>query len=42
MITSLIGTPKLPNFGHVTTSKIKFELRDEILLVTSWREIITP
>ena len=34
--------PKLLNFGHVTTSKIKFELCDEILLVTSWREIISP
>ena len=39
MITSLIGMPKLPNFGHVTTSKIKFELRDEILLVTSGEKL---
>ena len=41
MITSLIGMPELPNFVHVTRSKIKFELHDEILLVTSWTEIIT-
>ena len=40
MITSLIGMPELPNFGHVITSKTKFELRDEILLMTSWKEII--
>ena len=30
--------PELPNFVHVTRSKIKFELHDEILLVTSWTE----
>ena len=26
---------ELPNFGHMTTSTIQFESRDEILLVTS-------
>ena len=30
---------KLPNFGHVTTSAIKFESRDKILFVTLWIEI---
>ena len=32
---------QLPNFGHMTTSIIQFESRDKILLVTSWREIMT-
>ena len=31
MITSFIGMPGLPNFVHITRSKIKFELHDEIL-----------
>ena len=35
MITSLIEILELPNFGHMTASTIKFESRDNILLVTS-------
>ena len=35
MITSLIEMLELPNFGHMTASTIKFESRDNILLVTS-------
>ena len=30
---------ELQNFGHMTTSTILFESRDEILLVTPWTEI---
>ena len=41
MITSLMEMLTLPNFGHMTTSTIKFESRDQILLVTSWTGIIT-
>ena len=29
---------QLPKFGHMTTSAIKFESRDKILLVTLWTE----
>ena len=36
MITILIEMLQLPNFGHITISKIWFESRDKILLVTSW------
>ena len=32
---------ELPNVGHVITSTIKFESRDNILLVTSWTKFIT-
>ena len=35
MITSLIEILVLLNLGHMTTPKIQFESRDEILLVTS-------
>ena len=41
VITSLIETLELPNFGHITTSTIKFDSCDKILLVTSWIEIMT-
>ena len=41
VITSLIETPELPNFGHITTSTIKFDSCDKILLMTSWIEIMT-
>ena len=32
---------ELPNFGRMTTYAIEFESRDQILLVTSWTEIMT-
>ena len=35
MITSLTEMLELPNFVHMTTITLKFELRDKILLVTS-------
>ena len=35
MITSLIEVEELPNFGHINTSTMQFESRDNILLVTS-------
>ena len=41
MITSLIEVLDLPNFGHMTTSKIQFEARDKTLLVIPWAEIIS-
>ena len=41
MITSLIDMLELPNFGHMTTSTMKFDLHDNFLLVTSWAEIMT-
>ena len=41
MITFLIGTLQLPNFGHMTTSIIEFESHDKKLLMTSWTEIMT-
>ena len=40
MIISLKEMLELPNFGHMTTSKIQFESRNKILLVTSWTKII--
>ena len=40
MITSLIEMLELPNFGHMTASKIQFESRDKTLLVTSWTKIM--
>ena len=40
VITSLIDVLKLPNLGHMTTSKIQFESREKILLVMSWTEIM--
>ena len=40
MITSLMEMLTLTNFGNMTTSTIKFESRDKILLVT-WTGIIT-
>ena len=33
MVTSLIEVLDLPNFGHMTTSKIQFEARDKTLMV---------
>ena len=41
-MTSLIETLELPNFSHMTTSRIQFELCSKILFATSWREIMTP
>ena len=41
MITSLIETLELPNFGYMTTSTTYFGARDKILLVTSWTKIMT-
>ena len=35
MITSLIEILELPNFGHMTTSTIWFESRDNILMAES-------
>ena len=32
---------ELPNFGHMTTSTIKFGLYDKILMVTSQTEYMT-
>ena len=32
---------QLPNFDRMTTCTIKFDSPDEILLVMSWREIMT-
>ena len=40
MITSLTEMLQLPNFGHVTSSTISFELRDRILLLMS-KSVIT-
>ena len=40
MITSLVETLELPNFGHMTTFTIWFESSDKILLITSWTEIM--
>ena len=39
MITSLIELRGLPNFGQMTTSTIKFESLDKILLMKPWTEI---
>ena len=39
---SLIEILLLPNFGHMITSTLQFELRDKILLVTSLTKIMTP
>ena len=33
---------ELPNFGQINASTILSELRDEILLVTSWLKYMTP
>ena len=41
MITSVIEMRELPNFGHMTTLTIYFELRDNILLVMLQTEIMT-
>ena len=41
MMSSLIEMPELRNFGHMTTSTIKFESREKILLVLPWIEIMT-
>ena len=41
MITSLIEMLKLPNFDHMTISRMQFESRGKIMLVTSWTEIMT-
>ena len=39
-MTSLIEILELPKCGHMTSSTISFESRDNILLVTSWTEIM--
>ena len=36
IITSLTEMLELPNFGHMTTFTLQFELRDKIGLVTLW------
>ena len=41
MKNSLIEMPELRNFGHMTTSEIKFESSNKILFVTSWIKIVT-
>ena len=41
MITSVKEILELSNFSHMTTSIIKFESYDKILLVASWTEIMT-
>ena len=38
MIISFVEMLELPNYGHMTTSTIQFELCDKFLLVTSWTE----
>ena len=35
LTSSLIKVLELPNFGHMTTSTVKFESRDRFLLMTS-------
>ena len=40
MVTSLIVMLQLPNFGHMTTFIIRFQSRDNSLLVASWIEIM--
>ena len=42
MVTSVIEMLELPNFSHVIISTIQFESSDKTLLVTSWKEIMTP
>ena len=32
---------KLPKFGHINTSTLKFKSRDKISFLTSWTEIMT-
>ena len=32
---------ELPNFGHMTTSTLLFDLLDKLLLVMSWTEFMT-
>ena len=41
MIVSLTKILELPNFGHMTIFTLKTELRDEVLLLTSWTKIMT-
>ena len=41
MITSLIEMPELLNFGHMTTSTIQFESRDQNFLVALWTGVMT-
>ena len=39
MITSLIEMLELPNFGHMTISKIQFESLDKVMLVTHGQKL---
>ena len=41
MITSLIEVLESPNFEYMTKFTIRFDLRDNMLLMTSWTEIMT-
>ena len=41
MIISLTDRLELPNLIHMTTSTIQFKSSYKILLVMSWREIMT-
>ena len=41
MITSLVETPELSNFGHMTTSNIQLKSHDKTLSVTSWGKVMT-
>ena len=40
-MTSVIKIIELTNFGLMTASTIQFKLRNKILLVTPWAEIMT-
>ena len=42
MITSLTEMPEFLNFGYMTSSTAWFQSRDEVLLLTSSTEIMTP
>ena len=41
MITSFIEMLELPNFGHMTSSTVRFDSRNKIYLATAWTGIMT-
>ena len=41
-MTFLVEMLEYRNFGHMTTSAIRFYSRNRTLLVRSWTEIMTP
>ena len=41
-MTSLVEMLEYRNFGHITTSAIRFYSRNRSLLVTLWTEIMRP